>query len=144
MSRRRFNKPKRITPALQLFNLRKLFPDGEGQVRRNRLNWVCAIRPTPVGRSYRVRVYYEPGGQPEVFVVHPSLDTLAEGRRIPHVYSQQRAKLCLYRPRYMEWTPDRLIAETIVPWAYVWLFYFEEWLFSDDWKGGGEHPPTED
>jgi hypothetical protein len=22
----------------------------------------------------------------------------------------------------------------------LWLFYFEEWLWSDDWKGGGMHP----
>ena len=27
-----------------------------------------------------------------------------------------------------------------MPWAALWLFYFEEWLGSDDWKGGGEHP----
>jgi hypothetical protein len=25
-------------------------------------------------------------------------------------------------------------------WATLWLFYFEEWLASDDWKGGGMHP----
>jgi hypothetical protein len=29
---------------------------------------------------------------------------------------------------------------TIVPWAMLWLFYFEEWLSSSDWKGGGVHP----
>jgi hypothetical protein len=32
------------------------------------------------------------------------------------------------------------IDQTIVPWAALWLFYFEEWLSSDQWKGGGEHP----
>jgi hypothetical protein len=36
------------------------------------------------------------------------------------------------------------IDDTIVPWVYLWLAYFEEWLWSDDWKGGGEHPATED
>lgn len=29
--------------------------------------------------------------------------------------------------------------ETVVPWAALWLYYFEEWLVSDDWKGGGKH-----
>jgi len=33
------------------------------------------------------------------------------------------------------------IDQTIVPWAVLWLFYYEEWLVSDRWKGGGEHPP---
>jgi hypothetical protein len=31
------------------------------------------------------------------------------------------------------------IDQTIVPWTAVWLFYFEEWLTSDEWKGGGVH-----
>ena len=30
--------------------------------------------------------------------------------------------------------------QTIVPWAILWLFYFEEWLSSNEWKGGGMHP----
>jgi len=30
--------------------------------------------------------------------------------------------------------------QTIVPWTSLWLFHLEEWLSSDDWKGGGEHP----
>ncbi len=33
-----------------------------------------------------------------------------------------------------------LISETIVGWAALWLFYFEEWLVSNVWAGGGEHP----
>jgi hypothetical protein len=36
------------------------------------------------------------------------------------------------------------IDQTFVPWVATWLFYFEEWLASDDWKGGGEHPNLED
>ena len=32
------------------------------------------------------------------------------------------------------------ISGTIVPWTILWLFYFEEWLMSDEWKGGGVHP----
>ena len=32
--------------------------------------------------------------------------------------------------------------QTIVPWAILWLFYFEEWLISNEWKGGGLHPET--
>ncbi|MEZ5659385.1 MAG: hypothetical protein R3E83_12920 [Burkholderiaceae bacterium] len=38
----------------------------------------------------------------------------------------------------------RSIADTIVPWTYEWLFYFEEWLVSDEWKGGGRHPEVRD
>lgn len=31
------------------------------------------------------------------------------------------------------------IDQTMVPWSILWLFYFEEWLVSNDWKGGGVH-----
>lgn len=34
--------------------------------------------------------------------------------------------------------------QTIVPWTMLWLFYFEEWLASGDWKGGGMHPEAVD
>ena len=37
-----------------------------------------------------------------------------------------------------------LIANTVVPWATLWLYFFEEWLVSDDWKGGGVHPNEDD
>ena len=30
--------------------------------------------------------------------------------------------------------------QTIVPWTALWLLYFEEWLFSDEWAGGGVYP----
>ena len=32
--------------------------------------------------------------------------------------------------------------QTVVPWTSLWLFYFEDWLASNEWKGGGEHPPA--
>ena len=74
------------------------------------------------------------------FIESPDLKLLAGGRRLPHVYQQDPPRLCLYRPRTYEWQPWMRIDSTIVPWAILWLFYFEEWLVSDDWKGGGEHP----
>ena len=37
-------------------------------------------------------------------------------------------------------SPSTRISETIVPWTFLWLWYFEEWLASDVWKGGGVHP----
>jgi hypothetical protein len=77
---------------------------------------------------------------PRVFVDDPDLLALADGRRLPHVYEQQPPRLCLYVPETGEWTPAMRLDQSIVPWAMLWLFYFEEWLVSDEWKGGGVHP----
>ena len=29
------------------------------------------------------------------------------------------------------------VAETTMPWAAEWLFFFELWLATDEWLGGG-------
>ena len=31
-------------------------------------------------------------------------------------------------------------AETIVPWACLWLYYYEVWHATGEWLGGGLHP----
>lgn len=74
----------------------------------------------------------------------PNLRDLAPGRALPHVYSQRPVRLCLHFPKYDEWTFDKSIAETLVPWTYLWLFYFENWLATDQWQGGGKHPGEDD
>lgn len=113
---------------------------GHGNVRCGRLVWEFNAQPTPLSRIYRVRIVYQQRQTPLVFVIVPDVRDLAGGRRIPHVYSQKPTRLCLYLPSTYEWSKEMTIADTIVPWAILWLFYFEEWLASDEWKGGGMHP----
>jgi hypothetical protein len=78
-----------------------------------------------------------------VIVEGPNLRALAEGRRLPHVYAQDPARLCLYLPGTGEWRPELRLDETMLPWSVMWFFYFEDWLETDDWKGGGKHPDDE-
>lgn len=75
-----------------------------------------------------------------MFIDSPDLHALADGRKLPHVYADHPPKLCLYLPRAFEWGRHLRLDRTIVPWTGLWLFYFEEWLWSDEWKGGGVHP----
>ena len=117
---------------------------GHGQVRRGELTWEFDARPSPFSRVYRLRIRFKQFASPDVIVLSPNLKTLADGRSLPHVYSDRPVRLCLHFPRYDEWTLDKSIAETIVPWAYLWLFYFEHWLATDEWQGGGKHPGDED
>ena len=60
----------------------------------------------------------------------------------PHNYGIDRKKreveLCLYRGQ--EFTSRKLLAETIIPWAIEWLYFYEGWLATGKWLGGGEHP----
>lgn len=131
-----------LTAAQQFVNLRAdTVCQGAGTLGSGRLTWCYEARPTPLSRAYAIRIEFSQGGVPEVFVDAPDLVALADGRLLPHVYSQRPTRLCLYLPSSGEWHRGMLISRTFVPWTSLWLLYFEEWLTSNEWKGGGEHPP---
>jgi hypothetical protein len=77
-----------------------------------------------------------------MFVMKPDLLDLAEGRSLPHVYRNDGSgtRLCLWLPRKNEWVPQMALIETYISWTSEWLNYFEEWLLTGVWSGGGEHP----
>lgn len=134
-----------LSPEQQWIRLRASpVSRGPGVVKRGELIWNLDVRPSPFGRLYKVRIRYRSADSPEVVVVSPDLNELADGRHLPHVYSTKPVRLCLFDPQTAEWSPGASIADTIVPWTYEWLFYFEEWLVSDEWKGGGRHPEVRD
>jgi len=141
----RYRGGPRLTAVQQFVNL-KINPicEGTGSVRLGKLTWDFTVQPDPLSRVYTVRIEYRQGDVPQVYVLEPDLVALAEGRRLPHVYGQSPPCLCLYLPGTGEWSPTKRISETIVPWTYLWLWYFEEWLASDVWKGGGQHPRLPD
>lgn len=47
-------------------------------------------------------------------------------------------KICLHLGH--EFNASQLIAECIVPWAVEWLYFYELWLATGEWCGGGKHP----
>lgn len=100
--------PKPLTAAQQLLHLRSnpTFA-GESRIRQGRLTWRGCLRPTPLSRAYDLRLDYHIGRSPQVIVEGPNLRALAEGRRLPHVYEQDPARLCLYLPSTGEWRPER-------------------------------------
>jgi len=131
-----------LSPAQQYMHLRaNPICCGEGKLDSAVLIWEYRVRPTPLSREYLVRITMKRDGTPDVAVIRPDLAALANGRRLPHVYSNP-TRLCLTLPKAREWTASMRIDQTFVPWVATWLFYFEEWLVSDDWKGGGEHPSS--
>lgn len=134
--------PKPLTPIVQLLLLRAASNgSGHGDLRRGRLTWDFDARPSPLSRDYRLRISYQLGRLPRVYAIRPHLPTLVQGKTLPHVYQQDPTRLCLFLPRSGEWSPAMKISDTIVPWSVLWLFYFEDWLTTGEWSGGGMHPP---
>lgn len=138
-----WGKRRDLSPAQQyLFLKNSRVGHGCGKLNSAGLVWSYRDRPTPLSREYVLRIEYKRGGIPKVFVAEPDIALLAEGRKIPHVYKNP-LRLCLYLPDSGEWDGTMRIDQTFVPWALVWLYYFEEWLGSNEWKGGGVHPRKE-
>lgn len=113
---------------------------GEGKLNASYFYWECDIRPTELGRTYRVLIFYGGDYVPRAFVLSPNLQELAGGKKIPHLYSQEKGYLCLYHPRSGEWNASMSVANDFVPWIYMWLMFFEQWLVLDKWHGGGIPP----
>ena len=100
--------------------------------------WQGRVQPSPLSDTYTVRVRYEKYKGPRILVISPVLRLREGAASIPHTYVGN--KLCLYYPDYEEWSSDKYIAETIVPWVSLWLLYYEGWLATGEWLGGGiEH-----
>lgn len=114
------------------------------------VRWEGTLQPTPVSREYQVVIKYTINHPPVCVVKSPDLLALAGDRKIPHTYQNQTGirgtQLCLYLPvvkqknKVSEWQSTMFLASTILPWASMWLLYFELWLSSGKWEGGGvEH-----
>ena len=123
------------TLGAQLTEIKRLHPHFSVQLRRNVLSCTGKLRPSDISDEYLITVTYDLNRRPKVFVVAPVLSG-KDDKRIPHTFSD--GSLCLHMP--LEWLPSMSIAETILPWAALWLYYYELWHITDQWLGGGHEP----
>jgi len=135
-----YPRPQELTTLNQWLRLKTNPLGGDGGVVRGQLTWDFRVRPTPLSREYDARLTYRSGQRPKIVVRRPDLTALAAGKPLPHVYPGVPPPLCLYLPRAGDWTPSLALADTVLPWTYLWLAYFEDWLVSGEWHGGGVHP----
>lgn len=100
------------------------------------------LAPSEFGRTYECELRMRPGAiAPEMYVLKPDLIALAGEAKIPHFYPGKGPgiHLCLWRPKKREWSPQMRLSETYLAWTAQWLWYFEDWLATGTWNGGGEH-----
>jgi hypothetical protein len=116
--------------------------------------WEGSVRP--ISKTYRIRIVFFQrrffdgwtleNPYVSAVVVDPVIgaDAIKQERLLPHIYwSDHRPeypRLCLYDSKEMTWTPEQFIATTIIPWASQWLFFYEYWQITGEFKGPGRHP----
>jgi hypothetical protein len=129
-----------LSIAKQLFSLQSLFSNSHTvNFSPSRLKWESYIQPTPLSKKYKILLDYKLKDRPNIWVVDPELEKYND-EKIPHRFKDE--SLCLFRYKYSEWHPSQLIAFTIIPWTSLWLYYYEVWLITGRWIGGGEHPES--
>lgn len=133
--------PTMAQRAAELRGLR--FPAAVVRHSGRTLLFMAGIAPGEFGRLYHCLFKVKPDSQqPDVIVLEPDLASLAGGRKIPHTYAYdgKGTRLCLWWPKGRDWMPRMKFADTFIPWTAEWLHYFELWLATGEWSGGGEHP----
>jgi hypothetical protein len=132
-----FPPKKKISLAEQVMMMKLHFPDFTCRWKKNVVCWVGYLQPTVLSCHYKIKILHQLHRSPAVYVLEPKLQAKSE-ESIPHTYPGER--LCLYHPKKLEWSQQMYVAQTIVPWTSLWLFYYERWHMTGDWLGGGEHP----
>ena len=103
----------------------------------NSFEVVIKLCPTIVSKSYDVKICFDKYSGVDVYVINEILEVAKNRKTLPHVYSHKEQKLCLYSWKKRQWTKEKLISSTIIPWASEWLEFYELWLISGKWLGGG-------
>ena len=138
----KYAKKPTITIARQKLDLLNKFKGVIVESSLNHLLWRGTIKPTPLSLSYSVEVNYRIGEHPIVFVSGDNLKNL-NSPSFPHHFeifpAENKVEICLYR--YYEFTKKDFLSATIIPWTIEWLYFYEIWLSTGIWCGGGEHPP---
>lgn len=129
-----------MTPVQQFVLLRHEYPKSTGSYGTGLMIWQGDFTPSALSDTYRLKIVYKSGKDPKVYIVSPKPLPLAEGAtRLPHTYnySDGKQRLCLFLPGVGEWNSSKPIANTIIHWAVQWMYYYEFWLATGIWFGGG-------
>lgn len=140
-------KKKPVTLAQQHFLIRKRYGSAviNSSIKRNDLNCLIRVKPTEDSREYELTVKCKSNKSPQAYLINQGI-LFSQNDNLPHVYEckyysekKEFIRLCLYYPITEEWTNDMMIADTFIPWAIEWLYYYEIWRMTGKWLGGGHH-----
>jgi len=99
--------------------------------------WKYSVQPSSLSGTYQFKICYKEGKHVDVFALDKL--SLCEGEKgLPHVYNTDKQHLCIYHRPSEEWNASHKITE-IIPWISEWFYYYENWLVTAKWLGGGIH-----
>jgi len=115
-----------MPPAQQNMLVQYRFPQFKFSWQNGFGIWRGTLQPREISPVYNILIKYKIGYTPKVWVLQPE-----PGVNVPHRFSDK--SLCLFWYKEWEWSPNQEISSTIIPWAALWLFYYEIWLDTGEW-----------
>lgn len=132
-----FQKNHPLTSQQQKGILIKDYPNGVFKNNSfNKWEWIYQLQPTEGSPFYSFKLVYD-DIRPRIYILD-SLERADGHLELPHVWNDKKQEICLYYPIYKEWTRYKKIS-IFVPWVSEWLYYYELWLVTGIWYGGGIH-----
>jgi len=136
--RDKFFKSAALTFGQQIGRMSHIHSGFHARLTRNVASWTGELQPSGMSENYMVRIEYTLRRRPRIWVLSPPLRPRRPGQRIPHTFHD--GSVCLHL--HQDWAPAMSIADTIIPWLTLWLYYYEVWQATGEWLGGGHEPRT--
>lgn len=82
---------------------------------------------------------------PRIYIVTPTIDMTQSakihtyGTYYHSVYKRELPRICVTLPSAKEWNSSMSFEETFLPWTIEWTEFYELWLLTGEWYGGGVH-----
>lgn len=141
VNKKNYIKNTPIPLVKQRVSLRSCYKNSECEIENNQLLWTGKVKPTALSKEYTLLILYTFKKSPKVWVIGDELEKI-EDKDFPHIYDKDVEKkmvqICLYMNS--EFNSSKYLSSTIIPWAIEWLYYYELWLITGKWLGGGRHP----
>lgn len=135
-------KEKTLNMYKNLIQLKKLPYCKIVNQRRNGFGAELDIR----GGKYKIRIDYQESSSPKVYMITPQIDMSDSleihtfGMYYHGAYKRRLPKLCLTYWDKDKWNNSILLTDSYIPWAIEWTEFYEIWLLTGKWHGGGVHP----
>ena len=122
----------------QITAVKAKYTDVNFKTRKRGIDGFISLQPTEESLVYKLMISAEIDSTiVKIFPIEPHIGGVVNGQIVPHMYPD--GSLCLFYPGYKEWYYLDLWADTLIPWTSLWLYYYELWLQTGEWLGGGIH-----
>lgn len=140
LKRKSVSKGLVISPRSQFERIKQTFPNVQVLSNQNNSFEVdLKLQPSVFSKIYDVKICYHKINGTSIYIIDEKLKIASNRKKLPHVYSHEKQEICLFSYGNKEWTREKSISSTIIPWASEWLYYYELWLIDGQWLGGGHN-----